>query len=880
MLTTHTLRCEYVENPLAVDTASPRLSWQLAAPERGAAQTAYQICAASTKELLEKGQYDLWDSGKVNSAAQMVSYAGQALSWRETCWWKVCAWDGSDQPGVFSSPAFFETGLRREDWQAEWVGGPPAWSGRMLYFRRDFSLDKTVRRARVYMAGLGWSELYINGQRVNDRVLDPAQTDYSKRVLYTTDAVEEFLRAGVNTIGVAAGCGWYGSVRLLLQMEIEFTDGSSLQVATRPNLKDTWRVAGGPVLENSVYDGEVYDARQERPGWAEPGGMDSSKGWYFSAFGMDGPGGRLEPAMLEPIRVVETLDAQLVSQPVPGQYVFDLGQNIAGWVQLRVSGDAGTRITLKHAESLHADGRVNQENLRSARAEDVYILKGEGEEIWEPRFTYHGFRYVQVEGYPGQPGLDAVRGRVVRSSVDTAGAFECSSDLLNRIHKMIWWTESGNLHSIPTDCPQRDERMGWLNDLAARSEETIYNFNLSGLFSKFCADITDAQDGSGAITDTAPFRWGMRPADPVSVAYLLIPWLLYTHYGDMRTMAERYEGMKRWVNYLTSCAEDGIVTYSYYGDWAPPVGEGVAGSIGDSAVSASTPGALISTACYAYSARLLAQMAFVLGKKRDAEAYMRLAEGITEDFNAEFWDDDASGYGSNNQSCNAIALYMGLVPEERRDAVVANLIRDVQAHDNHLTTGNICTKYLLEALTAAGRSDVAFRIVAQQTYPSWGHMLAGGATTLWERWEHATGGGMNSHNHPMMGSVGAWFYRALAGIRAHPGGAGFSRFSIRPEIVADLDYVNASLKTVRGDVAVSWKREGQDVSMRVEVPAGSTVRVALPCEGWGQVYEGDQALWVEETAQKLPQGVHKVVREGDRVVVDVGSGRYQFQSKI
>lgn len=880
MLSTHSLRCEFAENPLAVDTLIPRLSWQLTSNGRDAIQTAYQICAASTQERLEKGVFDLWDSGKVISSSQMVEYGGLELYGKQACWWQVCVWDRSGQTGPFSPLAFFETGLRPEDWQAEWIGGPPASPSKALYFRRDFSLDKPVRRARVYMAGLGWSELYINGQRVNDRVLDPAQTDYSKRVLYTTDAVEIFLRNGANTIGVVAGCGWYGSVRLLLQMEIEFLDNSCLQIATRPNLKDTWRVASGPILENSVFDGEVYDARLEKLGWAEPGGLDASHGWFFSAFGADGPGGTLVPAMLEPIRIVATLRANSVTQPSPGLFVFDLGQNIAGWAQLRVSGETGTRISLKFAESLHADGRVNQENLRNAKAEDVYILKGGGEEVWEPRFTYHGFRYVQVEGYPGQPALDAIYGRVVRSSVDAAGAFESSSDLLNRIHRMIWWTESGNLHSIPTDCPQRDERMGWLNDLAARSEEVIHNFNLAGLFSKFSADIADVQDASGAITDTVPFRWGMRPADPVSVAYLLIPWLLYTHYGDVRTIADRYDGMKRWVNYLTSCAEDGIVAYSYYGDWAPPVGEGVAGSIGDSAVSALTPGALISTACYAYSARLLAQMAFVLDKKRDGAAYMGLAEGITEDFNAEFWDDNTGGYGSNNQSCNAIALYMGLVPEERRDEVIANLIDDVQSHDGHLTTGNICTKYLLEALTAAGRTDLAYAIAVQQTYPSWGHMLAGGATTLWERWEHATGSGMNSHNHPMLGSVGAWFYRALAGIRAHPAGAGFSRFSVRPEIVADLDYVRASLKTVRGLVGVEWKRDGEDLAVIVEVPAGSTARVALPCEGWGRISEGEQPVWQDETPQTLFEGIHTITREGDRVVIEIGSGRYQFLSKI
>jgi len=435
-----------------------------------------------------------------------------------------------------------------------------------------------------------------------------------------------------------------------------------------------------------------------------------------------------------------------------------------------VRGAAGETITLKFAETLYPDGTINPENLRRARAQDVYILKGQAEETWEPRFTYHGFRYIQVEGYPGRLDADHLEGRFVRSAVEPAGEFECSSELFNRIYRLVWQTEAANLHSLPTDCPQRDERMGWLNDMAARTEGAIYNFNLARFLSKWTADIADEQDpSSGAITDTAPFRWGRRPADPVSVCYLLIPWLLYVHYGDAHTLAERYEGMKAWVGYLTSRAQDGIIDYSYYGDWAPPVDLGVQGSLGSSAVSKDTPGRLVSTACYAYSARLLSQIAAVLGKAADEQTYRALAGQICDQYNAVYWNEASGGYGSNNQACNAISLYMELVPAARRARVNANLVENVlERSAGHLTTGNICTKYLLEALTAAGRADVAFLIAAQETYPGWGYMLANGATTLWERWELATGGGMNSHNHPMLGSVGAWFYRAVAGIQADP----------------------------------------------------------------------------------------------------------------
>ena len=874
------LRSEYAENPLAVDTKTPRLSWQLSGGARGSRQTAYQLRAASTRLALESGEPDLWDTGEIHSVDQSVAYEGRDLTGGEGCWWQVRVWDEEGKLSDFSPLASFEIGLSKTDWSAEWIGCPGTWINQAIYFRRSFTLIKQVRRARVYMAGLGWSELWLNGQRANDRVLDPAQTDYSKRILYTTDAVEGLLQVGKNVIGVVAGNGWYGTVRLLLQLEIEYSDGSSERIISRAGWAEPWQVSHGPILENSVYDGEVYDARLEKQGWCEPEYVERFPEW-LNAFGSDGPGGVLVPAMLEPIRVVETRMAVEIKEPKPGIFVFDLGQNIAGWALLKVRGEAGQRVTLRFAESVHADGTLNPENLRSARAEDVYILRGGEEETWEPRFTYHGFRYIQVEGFPGQPGLNSLQGRVVRSSVEAVGRFECGNELLNRIHHMIWWTESGNLHSIPTDCPQRDERMGWLNDLAARSEEVLHNFDLARLFAKFVGDIADTQDPhTGAISDTAPFRWGRRPADPVSVCYLLIPWLMYTHYGDQRTMAEHYDGMKRWVNFLTSCAEDGIVTYSYYGDWAPPVGEGVAGSIGDSAVSTLTPGPLVSTACYAYSARLLAQIAAVLGKKRDAAAYLRLAEGVMEDYNERFWNENEGGYGNNNMAANAISLYMGLVPEERRDAVVASLVADVEAHGNHLNTGNICTKYLLEALSAAGRADLAYAIAVQETYPSWGHMLAGGATTLWERWEHATGGGMNSHNHPMMGSVGAWFYRVLAGIRAHPGGAGFARYTVRPEIIPGLGWVKSDLETVRGLLAVGWKRDGEDLIVSLTVPMGSTARAAIPAEGWSPIFEGERLVWENEQAVTLPDGVLAATREGDRVAFTLGGGAYSFRSQI
>lgn len=873
MLTLTNLRCEYALNPLGIDSPRPRLSWvAVAVGGRNHRTTAYQIVAATTPEGLERGATDLWDSEKVSSDAIQVEYAGRALGSGERCNWKVRAWDENDQPGPFSPPAWFEMGLLSpDDWQAEWMGCPVVWPGKALYFRRDFSLEKPVQRARVYMAGLGWSELHVNGQRVNDRVLDPPQSNYAHRVLYTTDAVENFLRPGNNTLSVICGNGWLGTIRLLLHMAIEFSDGSTAVIPTLANWGESWLVSTGPILENSVYGGEVYDARLGKPDWDHPDTPRSGLPMSIT----DGPGGALVAASLEPIRVVDTLRAKEITQPKPGVYVFDLGQNFAGWARLRVSGPAGTHLSLKFAEVLYPDGTVNQENLRYARAEDVYILSGRGDEIWEPRFTYHGFRYIQVEGWPGEPSAEMIEGRVVRSAVEPSGAFECSSDLINRINKMIVWTETSNLHSLPTDCPQRDERMGWLNDMGARTEEALYNYNLARLFAKWTADIADEQHPrTGAITDTAPFHWGRRPADPVSVCYLLVPWLLYVHYGDTHTMAARYSGMKAWVDFLTTQTQDYILGYSYYGDWCPPANLGLPTLPGNSVLCTDTPGSLVSTACFAYSARLLGGIAQVLGNVVDAQSYLYLADQIADRYNASFWNELNGGYGSNNQSCNAISLYMGLVPAERRARVVDNLVANVvERWNGHLTTGNICTKYLLEALTTGGRADVAYQIASQETYPGWGFMLANGATTLWERWQRSDRDSI-SYNHPMMGSVGSWFYRALAGIQADPTGPGFQRFDIRPNPVSGLAHARAELETVRGKVACGWQVTDGGLHLDLTVPIGSKARVFLPLPVGDTLQEGDAVLWINEQ----PGEGLQIRREGGDLAFSVGSGGYHFQS--
>ena len=880
------LRCEFASNPLGIGTRQPRFSWKLEHSARGQKQTAYQILVASTPDRLQPGAADLWDSGKKpTSALCLIEYAGSALTSRQKAYWTVCAWDAQDNPSGFSDPASFELGLLDEaDWKARWIGFPAGANGKALYFRESFRVDKPLLRARAYVCGLGYYELRLNGQKCGDRLLDPAQTDFGKRVLYSTYDITPHLRPGLNVIGAIVGNGWYGIPKLLAQIELQFEDGDFAQVLTgwRGLEKRWWRVTTGPVRENSIYDGEVYDARLEIPDWDTPEGFTSpfpNLDQWAGAMETEPPGGKLVAQTLEPIQVVETIPPKTISQPRPGIFVLDTGQNLAGWAMLTVQGPRGAQVTLRYAESVYDDGTVNQENLRSARAQDTYILKGEDVEIWEPRFTYHGFRYIQVEGFPGEVTPVSIQIRVARSAVEPTGQFDCNHDLINQLARMVWWTEASNLYGAPTDCPQRDERMGWLNDMAARSEEAVYNFGLSRLLPKWLNDIADTQDAAGAITDTAPFRWGSRPADPVSVCYLLIPWLLYCHYGDRRVLHDHYDGMKRWVDYLTTRTEDFIVQYSYYGDWAPPIAESLAGSQGSSAVSRDTPGQLVSTAFYAYAATLVAQIAQVLDRKDDAKAYRNLADAIREAFNGCYWDEALGGYGSNNQACNALALYMNLVPQERQARVIANLVQNIEAHDCHLTTGNLCTKYAMEVLVEAGYIDLAFQIATQTTYPSWGYMLAQGATTVWERWEQATGRGMNSHNHPMFGSIGAWFYRALAGIQVCGDGPGFGRVIICPSLPSGLQQATASLNTVRGLVKSSWKASNNAFVLSVQVPMTSQAEVVLPkftSANQVSLHENGTLLWSEGQHVTLSEGILEMREDAQTIRLTVGSGTYEF----
>ncbi len=856
-------------NPLGIDADAPQFSWQIQSTAPNIRQTGYQVLVADDIGHLNKNEGNIWNSGKIASAQSAgIVYKGAPLESRKKYYWKVLWWENGT--AIESETAHFEMGLlKQSDWSGEWVGFPSGWIGRVHYFRRVFSFQKEVAKARAYVAGIGYNELEINGKKVGDHVLDPATSDFAKTIYYTTYDIKSFLNKD-NVMVIAVAPGWYGMPKLRMQMEFLFTDGTT-EVINSSSIRN---VTLGPVISSGILDGEVYDAREEKPEWTLPSDT-IIKGLPNAHWGVapvvEAPGGIMAAQELEPIRVVESFKPVSIKEVKPGVFVVDAGQNMAGWVALKVKGARGTKIKMRFAETLYDNGTVNQENLRTAWATDTYILKGGETEHWEPRFTYHGFRYMQVEGWPGSPNLDNFTVKKVRSDVEEAGRFSSSNDLLNRIDQMVKRTEAANLHSIPTDCPQRDERMGWLNDLTVRIEQAVYNFNLHRFYAKYIRDVSDTQNENGEITDTAPYKVGGKPADPVSVSFLLLALKSYEYYGNTEIIRKHYPQMKAWVDYLTTRTRDGIVEYSYYGDWSPPAAFGAQGhSYG--AISVNTPGNLMSTGYLYYSAQVLARLAEVLDKKEDKSRYEKLAKSTMEAFNKKFWDESKGGYGTNNQSCNSFAIFLGAPTKEQLPRVVANLVKDVKERGFHLTTGNLCTKYLLEALTEHGELETAYKIATQTTYPSWGYMLANGATTLWERWEYETGGSMNSHNHPMMGSVGSWLYKYIAGILPDISNPGFGKFILKPYIPRELQQGGASYQSVKGEIRSEWKKSKDRIEYKVQIPANSIATVFIPTSDPQSITEGARRM------NRLP-GAKFLRLEGSWAVYEIGSGNYTFNSK-
>ncbi len=877
------LRCEYAKNPLGIDSPTPLLGWRFESSARNQRQLAYQVLVATSPEQLLQDGADLWDSGRVQSGESAhVAYAGKPLTTRLRCWWKVRVWDQEGVVSAWSEPSNWEMGLlAASDWQAKWIGSGPTYEprptagfitdkkelaefnqpvdvdSRSTLLRKEFVVGKTIQRARMYVTGLGYYELSCNGKRVGDRVLAPAKSNYRKWVLYDVYDVTGELKQGANAVGMMLGNGWFnpaqkwwepyrmqwfGSKRGILQLHIDYTDGSRETVIS----DGSWKTAPGAVMASCVYDGESYDARQEQAGWDSPAFDDAQ---WAAANVVEPPGGALKAHVMPPIKVVEHIRPVSVSSPKEGSYVFDMGQNFAGWARLTLTGTRGTRITLRYAEDLNADGTIDVKSNERALATDVYILKGGGPEVYEPRFTFHGFRYVEVTGFPGTPDRDALLGCVVHSACESVGEFTCDNELINRIHAATRWSQRSNLMGYPMDCPQRDERLGWFGDAMVSMEEAMFNFDLPLFYRQWLDGVQlNQNESNGDISIVSPRPYMSLEPDPTwSSAYVVMVWEYYRHYGDKQFLARHFESMRRYVDYLGRQAKDHIVPKYWIGDW----GTIVKGWQEGEPVS-------VTTAFYYYDTMVVAMVARELGKEEDAEKYAALAGEIKAAFNRRYFDATKKRYEQGTQFSNAFPLYLGLAEPNDRRQVLEGILLNLQQRRGHFDVGVLGAKYLVDALTNAGRADVAYGLATKTGFPSWAHMLEAGRTTLSEFWDlHG------SHNHVMMGSIDGWFYRTLAGIRPTKDGAGFAHVIVKPFVPAGLNYVKASTRTVQGTVAVEWRKAGDGLNLKVRIPANSTATIHVPAKSAAQV------------RSEAPLDAVRTVDNG--VVYEVGSGEYGFR---
>jgi alpha-L-rhamnosidase len=866
------LRCEYLVDPLGIDTPQPRLSWVDESGGRDQTQTAYQILVASTEAQLKHNQGDLWDSGKVPSdeSAQIV-YTGRPLVSRQPGYWKVRVWDQAGRASDWSRPAHWEMGLLGpSDWQGKWIGSTTDTNYHAApLLRRTFTLDGKVKQARAYICGLGYYELHVNGNRIGDHLLDPGYTRFDKRHLYVTYDVTAALRRGQNALGVILGTGWYdvhtravwdfhkapwrSAPKLLMQLRIEYTDGRLETVATDAD----WLTSSGPIVFDSIYSGETYDARLEKTGWDTSAYDDRC---WSNACVVEPPPGQLAAQMMPAIKADETIRPHKITEPKPGVFVVDMGQSFAGFAELKVRGPAGTKVVMKYGERLFEDGMIDRRDIQQhvVRLDptqqyqtDTYILKGTGLETWHSRFDYHGFQYVEITGFPGKPTLDTLRGVFIHTAVPAAGQFECSNPLLNRIWRAAHYSYLSNLEGIPTDCPHR-EKNGWTGDAQLAAEQGLLNFDSASFYTKYVNDLGDEQQPSGKLPGIVPtsgwgYSWGNGPA--WDSAFLLIPYYLYEYCGDARILQEHYQGLKRYVDYLTTRANNGIVNIGL-NDWAP--------------YKTKTAAPITDTAYYYRDTQIVALAARLSGNQADAQHYTEQAAQIRKAFNAKFYDPQTGLYDNGGQTALSCALYQGLVEPENRLRVLTNLVTAVAKANGHIDTGILGAKYILNALTEAGRADVAYQMASQKDLPSWGWWIEQGATTLWEQWN-----GTESRNHIMFGDISAWFYKGLAGINPDPVAPGFKHILIEPNPVGNLTSAHASYDSIRGRIVSDWKVIQGQFQLTATIPANTTATVSLPTPDPASIQEGGKAA----------QGVtciRNVHTEAGRTLLEIGSGTYHF----
>ncbi|MDE3188161.1 MAG: family 78 glycoside hydrolase catalytic domain [Acidobacteriota bacterium] len=880
------LRCDWRENPLGVQTASPVLSWIPSAAHlglRGLHQTAYRVIVASSLASLARERGNVWDSGKVDAADVVrVRYAGPALRSHAVYWWKVQLWDAQGRPSRWSDAATFTMGLlHAQDWTAHWItagadvlGADPQHSAVALpVFRHAFRLRGRVTRALLFVSGLGQYEVSLNGWPVTPSVLNPGWTDYRKTVLYNSYDVTGAVRSGENAIGVLMGNGMYnvpetpgrylkltgsfGPPKLILQMQVSYADGREETVAS----DGSWKAAKSPVVFSSTYGGEDYDARIDA-GWDRVGFADST---WANATVTDGPGGTLEAQRIPPISEMRTFHPVKMTKPKPGITVYDLGQNFSGWPRIAVEGPAGSSVKLIPGELLDDEGRVSQRTFHGP-VWFTYTLDGKGIERWHPRFTYSGFRYVQVETAPAEgsqekPRVVELTGAFVHSSARVTGTFSADNELFSKIHTLIDRAIESNMQSVLTDCPHR-EKLGWLEQTHLMGDGLFYGFNVHTLYEKMAGDMADSQLPNGLVPEIAPeytvFSDGFRDSPEWGSAVILSPWTDYRFTGDVNLLADHYIQMQRYVDYLGSKATNHILSHGL-GDWYDmgPKPPGYAQLTGMKVTA---------TAVYFQDLTVLTKIAGLLGHADDAARYTALAEEVKASYNRELFHPTSNTYDTGSQTADAISLAVGLVPDDRRQAVMDSLVADVRAHNNHLTAGDVGFHYVIEALLAGGRSDVINDIVSRTDPPSYGYQLRMGATSLTEAWNANP---TSSQNHFMLGHAEEWFYRGLAGLDFDLSRPAGEQIILRPQMVSGTGSASAAYDSAVGRISVAWKKTQGRAEIDATIPVGRSALVYVPGASPDGITESGRPA-------KEVTGVAWVRSEAGEQVFRVESGEYHF----
>ena len=887
-------RVEYHENPKGITILQPRFSWVLIGDGRNRSQSAYSILVSSSNGKLSENLGDVWDSGKVASnATNQIEFDGTQLVSKANYFWKVKVWDENGQESAWSAPANFSMGLLNfSDWKGLFISHdvgydktdkydslylPPA-----RYLRKSFTPNKKVKRATAYTTALGLYELRLNGSKVGDAYFLPGWTDYDKRLYYQTFDITDQLQQGENVIGAVIADGWYAGyigyglfVRLdkvreyygvnpsfMGQIQIEYEDGTFETIAS----DTSWKSNQGAILEADILMGETYDARLEHSGWDTVGYDDST--WKAPKV-YTYPNGKLEAHPGTLVKNTERLKPIEMTEPSPGTYVFNLGKNVAGITELKVEGPKGTKIRLRFGEILKSDGNIQTENLRMARATDTYILKGDGVEIWQPKFTYHGFQYVEVIGYPGKPNLDAITGLVLSSIKMDASTFSTSNTMNNTLFENIKTTQSANFFEVPTDCPQRDERLGWLGDAQTYMRSATYNSDVAAFMTKFLVDLDDSQRWYGAYPNFAPFPYS-RPnqyAPAWMDAGIIIPYNMYKVYNDTRILEYMYEGMVKFMRFQEDASTDFIRPGggNNWGDWL--------------SVNEETSHGYIGASFYGYDAKLMAEMAEALGKSEDATKYRRLFENIKKAFAKKYILEN--GYASEDtQTTYALALYFDLFPDDLAKKGAARLAEKIEKNGFKFATGFLGTKHVMLALSKYGYNDLAFKLYQQKEYPSWGYSVENGSTSIWERWNSYTkddaensdlNANMNSFSHYAFGSVAEWMFLHAAGIDTED--SGYRNIIIKPAISQEMNFIKGSYKSINGTISTAWNWKGNKLIMNIEIPANTSAKVYIPTTNVSGIKENNKSL------SKLSE--IKVLESTDtETILEIGSGQYSFSTKM